>query len=124
MEGVGVAHKISDSQSINHTQTIKNGKEFSKKNIKWISNKSGETRDEKTIVVPKKTTKSGSRRIATTTPIDVKNITRMITTIPFHYFVDAISKGNMVEEGAVDDHGILNIEGEAIKRPHFIVETH
>jgi len=63
MEGVGVAHKISDSQSANHMQTIKNDKEFSKKNIIWIRDKFGETGDEETIIVPKKTTKFGSRSV-------------------------------------------------------------
>jgi len=59
-----------------------------------------------------------------TTPIDIKSITIMITVIPFHHFVDTISKRNMAEGGVVDDPGILDIEGETIKRPHFIVETH
>jgi len=121
MEGVGVAHKTNYSQSSNHTQTIKKDKELSKKIIKWINDKFGETRDEKTITVPNKTTKSASQRIVMTTPIDVKNITRMIKAIPFHHFVDAISNRNMVEGGAVDDH--LNIEGEVFKRPHFIFEA-
>jgi hypothetical protein len=75
-------------------------------------------------VVSKEATKTGSLRISKTAPVDIENVTIMITTIPFNYTIHVRNMRRMREGGVVNSNGIVNIESKASERPLFIVEAH
>jgi len=103
---------------------MEDGIKFSQKNISRDSNVTGEARNKETSIVSKKNTKPASLRISKTTPIDIEDVILMITAIPFDHTVSIRSRGNTRERGAVDINGIMNVEGEASKRPLFVIKAH
>jgi hypothetical protein len=114
MERIGVAHKIRNSKCSNHAKSLIDGLQFSKKNVRTVSNVSREPWNKEISIVPKQATKTGTLRIANTTPVDIENKTRMILAIPFDPPINGSRNRILTECGAVDNNGILNIDSKAI----------